>query len=136
MGAAAGVEIDFGYTPDFFDTSDDTIVVGDSNVMTLMGNLVIGVGGGPVRLYVVGGVGLIRSAVDGPDDLFADVTTNDFGLDAGGGLIGMVSDRIGLRFDVRYFRTFTNPEPVDDDFDLALGPFDFWRATGGVSFRF
>ena len=39
----------------------------DSNVMTFMGNLVIGIGGGPVRPYVVGGVGLIRSAVDGPD---------------------------------------------------------------------
>lgn len=135
MGKVAGFELDFGYTPDFFNEDDDDVVlIGDSNVTTLMGNLVIGVGGGPVRPYGVVGLGLLRSRVDG-GDLFEDVTTNDFGFNAGFGVIGMVSDRVGFRGDLRYFRSLQDEE-VDDDVDVEIGSFDFWRATAGISFRF
>jgi opacity protein-like surface antigen len=135
MGNVAGFELDFGYTPDFFDEdSDDVVLVGDSNVTTLMANLVVGPGSGPVRPYGVFGLGLLRSRVDG-GDFFEDITTNDFGFNAGFGVMGMASDRVGFRGDVRYFRSLEDPE-ADDDFDVAVGNFDFWRATGGITFRF
>jgi opacity protein-like surface antigen len=134
MGDVAGVEIDFGYTPDFFDASDEFEIVGDSNVTTFIANLVVGPWAGRVRPYGVVGVGLLRSSVDG-GDLFDDVSTNDFGFDAGFGVIGMVSENVGLRGDVRYFRSLQDTED-DDDFDVSVGNFDFWRATGGVVFGF
>jgi opacity protein-like surface antigen len=135
MGNVAGVELDLGYTPDFFNEDDDDVVlIGDSNVTSLMGSLIIGVGEGPVRPYGAIGLGLLRSRVDG-GDLFDDVTTNDFGFNAGFGVMGMVSDHVGFRGDIRYFRSLEDPED-DDDFDVEVGNFDFWRATAGVTFRF
>jgi opacity protein-like surface antigen len=134
MGAVAGFEIDFGYTPDFFDQETDFALIADSNVTTLMGNLVLGPSAGPVRPYGAIGLGLLRSRIDATD-LFDGVETNDMGFNAGFGVIGMLSDRVGLRGDLRYFRSLQDPED-DDDLDVAVGKFDFWRATGGLSLRF
>lgn len=129
-----GLEIDFGYTPDFFDEEADLALVADSNVTTLMANLAIAPGEGPVRPYGVAGIGLLRTRID-TDDLFAEVDENDWGLSVGAGVMGMFSDNVGLRGDVRYFRRLQDPEG-DNDLDVALGQFDFWRVTGGVTFRF
>ena len=134
MGRVAGFEVDFGYAPDFYNQSDDFELVGDGNVTTLMGNLVIGPWAGQIRPYGVIGLGLLRTQID-ESDLFDEVSTNDFGFNVGFGVLGMVSDRVGLRGDVRYFRSLQDPE-TDDDVDVAVGNFDFWRATGGVTFRF
>jgi hypothetical protein len=50
-----------------------------------------------------------------------------------------VSDTVGIRGDLRQFRSLRN-EDLDDDFpepgDFELGDFTFWRATAGVTFRF
>jgi opacity protein-like surface antigen len=140
MGAGAvGFDLDFGYTPDFFGDSGDDF--GDNNVTTFMLNAIIGapVGGqsGPgIRPYAVGGVGLMREKIDEADDFF-DVDANSWGFNLGGGVTGFFTDNIGLRGDVRYFRTLTRDDGDDeDDFDLDLGALDFWRATVGVTFRF
>ncbi len=136
-----GAEVDFGYTPNFFENTQGSgdFAFGDSNVTTLMGNLVIGapIGGqtGPgIRPYASGGVGLIRTQVDG-FDFFDDLKTNDLGFNVGAGLHGFFSDNVGIRGDVRYFRSLQDNEP-DDEFDLAVSEFSFWRATVGVTFRF
>ncbi len=140
MGASVvGFEVDFGYSPEFFEPDDNDIdLIDDSNVTTLMANVIVGVpiGGSEaqVRPYVVGGVGLLRSAVTGAGDLF-DVSNNDFGFDVGGGIYVFINEHVGLRGDVRYFRSLQDPEE-DDEFDVAVGNFDFWRGTGGVTFRF
>ena len=137
----AGFEVDFGWSPNFFqDTSGSgDFDFGDSNVTTLMANLVIGapIGGqsGPgIRPYGSGGLGLIRSHVDGAG-LFDNLNSNDFGLNVGAGVHGFFNDSIGIRGDIRYFRSLQDNEP-DDEFDLALSDFDFWRATVGLTFRF
>jgi opacity protein-like surface antigen len=142
MGAGiVGFEVDFGYSPNFFqDTRGDAnFEFGDSNVTTLMANVLVGapIGGqtGPgVRPYASGGFGLIRSHVSGGTTLFNDLTTNDFGLNIGGGVQGFFNDRVGIRGDIRYFRSLQDNEP-DDEFDLGLSDFDFWRGTVGVTFR-
>jgi opacity protein-like surface antigen len=142
MGAGiVGFEVDFGYSPNFFQntTGSGNFEFGDSNLTTLMGNLVIGVpiGGqhGPgFRPYAVGGVGIIKSSIGGADDLF-NIDSTDFGIDVGAGAIFFFSDKVGLRGDVRYFRSLQDVEPIDD-FNIGLAGFHFWRGTVGVTFRF
>lgn len=137
MGDVAGLELDLGYTPDFFnEDANNVVLIGDNNVTTFMANLVLGYQDedAPVRPYFVAGVGLVRSRVD-LGDLFDAVNTNDFGVTLGGGLTGMVSDNVGLRGDIRYIRSLQDPAPGDDEVSLAIGKFDFWRATIGVVFQ-
>jgi hypothetical protein len=142
MGAGAvGFEVDFGFSPNFFqDTAgDEDFEYGDSNVTTLMANLTVGApfggqSGGGIRPYASGGVGLMKTRIDDPDDLF-EVNSTDWGVNVGGGVAGFFNDRFGLRGDVRYFRSLQDNEP-DDELDLALGSFRFWRGTVGVIFRF
>jgi opacity protein-like surface antigen len=143
MGAGAiGFELDFGYAPNFFESTegDADFDYGENNVTTLMANLVIGapIGGQRgvgIRPYASGGVGIIRTHIDEPFGLFDDVSTNDLGFNAGAGIAGFFSDNIGLRGDVRYFRSLQDKEP-DDEFDLALGDLKFWRGSIGITFRF
>lgn len=131
-----GWEVDFGYSPNFFENTagDANFEFGDSNVTTLMANVLVGgLGGTGVRPYASGGLGLIRSHITA-GSFFDDVNTNAFGANFGGGVQGYFSSRVGLRGDIRYFRSLQDNEP-DDEFDLALSEFDFWRGTVGVSFR-
>jgi opacity protein-like surface antigen len=142
MGAGiAGFEIDFGYSPNFFQntTGDDNFEFGDSNVTTLMANVILGapIGGqsGPgIRPYATGGLGLIKSSIGDAEDLF-DVDSTDWGFNVGAGITGFISDNFGIRGDVRYFRSLQDNEP-DDEFDVALSDFRFWRASIGATFRF
>ena len=142
MGAGAlGFEVDFGYSPNFFQntTGDGDFEFGDSNVTTLMANLKVGApfggqSGGGIRPYASGGLGLIKSRIDDADDLF-EVNSTDWGLNVGGGVAGFFSDKLGVQGDVRYFRSLQDNEP-DDEFDVALGSFSFWRGTVGLVFRF
>ena len=140
MGAGIfGLEVDFGYSPHFFETDDVTTL--DGNVTSFMGNVIIGIPiggqtGGGVRPYVSGGAGLLRSRLDDVDDFF-DLNENSFGMNAGAGLMVFFTDNVGLRGDVRYFRSLSDDDNDDDtDLDLNLGAFHFWRASAGVSFRF
>jgi hypothetical protein len=117
-------------------SDDDFDFASDSNVTTFMGNLIVGVplggqSGFGVRPYAVGGAGLLRASVTDIDEFF-DVDKNSWGFDLGGGLI-IFFGNVGIRGDVRYFRTFTSGD--DDELDFDLGGFDFWRATAGVTFR-
>ena len=143
MGAGAvGFEVDFGWAPNFFEntTGSGDFGFGDSNVTTLMANLVVGapIGGqsGPgLRPYVSGGVGLIRSRIGDAGEFFDNPSTNDFGLNVGGGITGFFTDNVGIRGDLRYFRSLTDNQP-DNDVDLSLSDFRFWRGSVGVTFRF
>jgi opacity protein-like surface antigen len=142
MGAGAvGFEIDFGWSPNFFQNTagGDDFAFGDSNVTTLMANLTVGapIGGqsGPgIRPYASGGVGIIKSRIDDAGDLFA-VDSTDWGFNVGAGVAGFFTDNIGIRGDLRYFRSLQDNEP-DDEFDVALSDFRFWRGTVGLTFRF
>jgi Outer membrane protein beta-barrel domain len=143
MGAGViGFEVDFGSTPNFFeDTSGtDNFDWGESNMTTLMTNLVLGVpiggqSGFGFRPYGSAGLGLIRSNVSSLG-LFDDLATNDLGFNLGGGAHLFFGDNIGIRGDLRFFRGLQGEDDDDDLFDLEARDLDFWRGTVGVTFRF
>jgi hypothetical protein len=136
MGAGViGFEADFGYSPNFFradNNSDKFNLVGDGNVTTLMGHLVVGAPLGPVRPYASGGIGLLKSKVDNAEQ-FLNASRNDLGYDLGGGVM-FLAGNVGLRGDLRYFRSLQSNDA--NSIDFSLGNFKFWRGTVGVTFKF
>lgn len=138
MGAGVfGFEADFGYSPNFFRADDNGSkinFVGDGNETTLMANIVVGAPLGSVRPYASGGLGLMRSKVDNVGQFFDKPSSNDWGYDVGGGVMGFFSQNVGLRGDIRYFRSLQSND--SSTFDLSLGDFRFWRGTVGVTFKF
>jgi opacity protein-like surface antigen len=140
MGAGIlGWEADLAYTPQFFENGTDNVTFADSdNVSTVMGNVIIGIPvggqhGKGVRPYAAAGVGLMKTRVEDATQLF-NVDNNSFGYDLGAGVMGFMTDHIGLRGDVRYFRSFQNTEA--NVVGLEVGHFAFYRASLGVLFRF
>ena len=140
MGAGVfGWEVDLAYTPEFFEGDDDDIdVFSSSNVTTFMFNAILGApvggtSGGGFRPYFSGGIGLMQSNVADSEQLF-EVNNSEFGVNLGAGAMGFVSDHVGFRGDVRYFRQLSDPVE-DNEFDVDFGDLDFWRATAGITFR-
>jgi opacity protein-like surface antigen len=132
-----GFEVDFGWSPNFFeDTAGDrNFEFGDSNVTTLMTNLLISAPAGTgLRPYLSSGLGLIRANISSGTNLFNDLSTSDLGVNIGAGVNGQFTDNVGIRGDLRYFRSLQDNE-ADNDLDLSLGSFDFWRGTVGLTFR-
>jgi len=138
MGAGIiGGEVDFGWSPSFFGTKSD---FGNNTVMNLMGNLIIGVPiggthGAGVRPYVVGGVGLLRTQIDGGTVAKVSSSDNMFGWDAGAGVMGFFSDHVGLRGDIRYLRGVSDLTTNVASIDVNGDKLHFWRASIGVTFR-
>jgi opacity protein-like surface antigen len=138
MGAGIiGGEADFGWSPSFFGTQSD---FGNNTVMDLMGNLILGapIGGqhgAGIRPYVVGGVGLIRTQIDGGTVAKVSSSNNMFGWDAGAGVMGYFADHIGLRGDVRYMRATSDLNSGVSSLDLSGNRLHFWRASIGVVLR-
>jgi hypothetical protein len=128
-----GFEIEFADAPHFFGNANESF--SSNNELTLSGNLLIGphLGSG-ARIYATAGLGLMKGRVESADQFF-DVSRNDFGFNVGGGLWGYLGGPVGLRGDVRFFRSLHDPKP-NDPFDIAFGRFQYWRVTGGIMLRF
>ena len=130
-----GVEADFGYSPRFFERSSGSDLVARSQVVTLMGNVIIAaprsLTGLSLRPYVSGGGGLLRLGVDDVLNLLS-FDTNLFAINVGGGAIGGISNRSDLRFELRYFKNVSEGEDA-----LGFGPtrISFWRANIGITVR-
>ncbi|HUE89342.1 MAG TPA: outer membrane beta-barrel protein [Vicinamibacterales bacterium] len=142
MGAGAvGFELDFGTTPNFFQDTfgSGDFDWGDSNVTTLMANLVVGapIGGQTgvgFRPYGSAGIGLLRSHVS--SRFFDDLSVNELGFNLGAGAHAFFNDNLGLRGDVRYFRGLAGDDGDDAFLELKARDINFWRGTLGVTFRF
>lgn len=135
-GGVLGLEADLGNSPDFYGKTD----LGGSSVLTATGNLVIGIPiggqhGVGFRPYALAGLGVIRSKVDVLGETLSR-DESDFAFDFGGGAMFFFGTHVGLRLDVRYFRTFTD---LGFDFiDLIDRPrnLDFTRTSTGLILRF
>jgi hypothetical protein len=138
MGAGIiGGEVDLGWSPSFFGTKSD---FGNNTVMDFMGSVIIGIPiggqhGAGIRPYAVGGLGLIRSQIDGGTVANVSSSNNMFGWDAGGGVMGYFSDHVGLRGDLRYLRATSDLKSGITSLDLDGNQLHFWRASIGVVFR-
>lgn len=135
--SVVGFEFDFCWSPNFFENTigPGNFEFGDSNLTTFMGNVLISAPPGRgVRPYGTVGLGMIRSSVSGVGDFFDDVSRNDLGINIGGGVNGQFTDNVGIRGDLRYFRSLED-DSSDDEFDIGLADFDFWRGSVGVTFR-
>ena len=132
-----GVEGDFSYLPGFFDAGQFLNTPG-SNVTSFTGSLVLaaplGLTRESLRPYLTLGMGVLHAGVD---DLvgFSPVDRNLAAVSVGGGAIGFLTDRTGLRFDIRRVRSVRNDEAsaVPGGDTVRLG---FWRATVGVTLRY
>ena len=142
-----GFEVDYGVAPNFFQFTGGKgnfdILDLNSSVQTLMGNAVLSRNHGAFRPYVVAGVGTIRVTLQSASDVFGDLTSNDTGVNIGGGVHVLMGTHFGLRGDVRYFRGLEplddeDPSTDDDFFDqqFTKEDFQFWRGSVGVTFRF
>ena len=105
-----------------------------------MGNLIIGIPvggthGAGIRPYLTGGLGLVQTKIVSGVTGIADTDNNDFGFNFGGGVMGFFSNHVGIRGDVRYFRTVNNDSTFDNGLNIDLGGFDFWRGSFGLVFR-
>jgi opacity protein-like surface antigen len=143
LGGLFGIEGELGRT-----SLGETSVAGalvdlDAGVTTGMVNLVVRFPAGPLQPYATGGLGVIRASGD-VDVAFLgsvlNISGKTLGMNYGGGIYIFPSQTIGIRADVRYFRTVGDLtlEDVDEliGFDLPIPDFDFWRVTGGVTLRF
>jgi opacity protein-like surface antigen len=130
MGTVFGFEEDISYAKNFFGETP----LSENSVFSAMSNLMIGVGVGPIRPYVLGGVGLIRTHVSSLTGAVTEPDTGDnaLGYDLGGGVTGMFGSHVGVRGDLRLFRTFK-------DLDLLIftsEKLEFWRASLGLALVF
>jgi hypothetical protein len=135
LGAMAhgvfGAEADIGYTPNFYGLGS---IFSASNVLTVMGNLVVGIPAGPVRPYVTGGVGIIRRNIDVSSiESLVSFTDTQFACDIGGGLNILFSRHVGINGDLRYFRNLTTGNSL---LDVTSQKFNFTRGSVGLVLQF
>ena len=127
MNGILGFEEEIGYAKDFFGQTEG----GDNAVLTIMSSVMAIVPAGPIRPYVLAGIGLIHPHIQF-NASSVDASKNALGWDLGGGVNLFLTHSVGIRGDVRHLHTFEN---------LSLGLFsdqklDFWRGSAGVVFRF
>jgi hypothetical protein len=139
-GGILGAEVLTIWTPGFFQTSNPEFqFLESSRTVVVMGNVVLTA---PrrwteysLRPYVSGGLGLMHASTTevqrGPGILPIDVSVVGFNI--GGGAVGFLSQRTGLRFDFRYHTTLNR---LEEDAP-AFGPVHLRYVTAsiGVVFR-
>jgi opacity protein-like surface antigen len=148
-----GAEADFAFTPDIFNVDDNffdafNFDLTDSRATAVMGNVIVGIPiggttGAGFRPYVVGGLGWMNLNLEDNVnnlDFFDDNGTSSFALDAGAGVAGLISESIGIRGDVRWYRGLVDDDNINERLVLEpvldeLRNVDFWRATIGATFH-
>jgi hypothetical protein len=132
-----GVEGEFAWTPGFYEGDVTPQLVSRSRVTTLMGNVIIAlpesVTGFSPRPFVSGGLGLMRSTLEDVLDLFSH-TDHLLALDVGGGFLGFFSPRVGVRGDLRYFKSISTGDEQTPAFGATR--LSYWRLSAGVVLRY
>lgn len=135
LGEMVGVEGDFGHTPGVFQSAGAPFVA-DSGVTTVTGNVVVAM---PKRLaqytlrpYLVGGAGMMHIRLDDVAGA-ALVRRNLQAMDLGGGVTGFLTRRVGLSWDVRYFRSIDRT--IETGVSFTSEHLSFWRASMAVAIR-
>jgi hypothetical protein len=135
LGEIVGFDVDVGHAPGFFQSADNIVL--HSRLTTVSGNLVVAA---PRRLteytlrpFFVGGGGIMRARAE---DFFGALPVSDTlpAIDLGGGVSGFITDKVGVAWDLRYFRSVAgNDESGETNFGTRLS---FWRASMALAFRY
>ena len=132
MGKVIGYEQDISYAKEFF----GKIPGADNSVFTLMSNVLVGVGVGPVQPYALLGFGLVRPRTSlNIASTVTDFSKNSFGYDIGGGVNGYFSRHVGIRGDIRRFQTMQDVPILGSIAGSILSnqKLSFWRASIGLA---
>jgi hypothetical protein len=137
LGEIFGVEIDVADAPGYFE-SGDNILVRRSRVMTVSGNVVVAA---PHRLteyslrpYLVGGAGLMRVSTTTTFGVF-DVSSVIPAVDVGVGVVGFITNRFGVSWDVRRFQS-VGSHRTNRGVSFGDQRLSFWRANMAVAIRY
>jgi opacity protein-like surface antigen len=132
-----GYEVSFGYVPQYFKSDKDLpLIKPGSYVVDLMGNLIVSlppeVTAGGLRPYAIAGVGLIHA--ESADILnILQVRRTVPAFNAGVGAIGLLTNNVGVRFDLRYLRSLTNDDGTLSHVGRRIS---YSRGTVGLVLRF
>ena len=139
-----GVEGYYVHTPGFFDTQQVNLNfprIVASRTYALMGNVVLATPRSwnryGLRPAISGGIGLMHASADDQNQVLP-YTVNLLGMNLGGGAVGYVSERIGVRFDLRYFRNIKGISQEDLEVPVTLGEpvrLRYWTINFGVVIR-
>jgi hypothetical protein len=140
LGDVFGIEGDFGYAPGFFQTGDQDLVL-SSSALTFTGNVVVALSRRitqyTLRPYLVGGAGLMRlRSIDQRN--FFPIHDTLAAVDVGGGASGFFNERIGVNWDLRYFRSVGGEVTGDPNvtIDGLAKQLSFWRANMALVLRY
>jgi hypothetical protein len=132
-----GLEASVDHTPGFFSSSNASRLNQTSRVTTVTGNVIVAA---PIALtreslrpYLIGGLGLMQArATDAV--LILPIDTDYLVVTLGGGAIGMLTPRTGVRFEVRHFKAASGADgPLARE---GLSRLSFWRASVGLTLRY
>jgi hypothetical protein len=130
-GGVFGFEGEFAYVKDFAgDAPADTLA--SNKVQSLSANFLIAMPAGQVRVYGTGGASLLRPDLKTREG-FLVVNEDKVGYNLGGGIMVFFSGHVGLRGDIRYFRTFGDLQTGEQ---ISIGKLDYWRGYGGLTLKF
>ncbi len=107
-GGAHGIgsELEFSQTRNFFETPNG---VGTGDIVTLMPSIFVAIPIANVRPYGIFGFGLIRIRMKSDEGgIFSNISENDFGYSAGGGVMFKFTRLVGVRGDLRHFQVRTS----------------------------
>jgi hypothetical protein len=143
LGDVFGVEGEWTQAPGFFQTRDQ-ILVTSSGAQTFTGSLVVAmprrIAQYSLRPYLVAGAGIMRLRSDPNPALTTAVPIKDTlgAIDVGGGATGFLNERIGVGWDLRYFRSVggeVTGDPLVTTDGLAK-QLSFWRANMALVLRY
>ena len=137
-----GPEFIAEWAPSFDVTS--ALIDGNTRVGNYMFNVIgaIPLGAdGQVQPYISGGWGRTQLTADiiARDGSIHSNSNGTWGTNIGGGIMAFANNRFGVRGDVRYYKgndVTDTAGTVEDQFVEALvSGIAYWRASGGISFR-
>ena len=143
-----GLESVFVYVPGIFETpppdpdsnTPPSQAITKSHSFALMGNVVLTTPRAwnqyGLRPFVSGGLGLLRAS---HNDIAFPARGNLAAYNVGGGAVGFLTDKVGLRFDLRYYRTLP---PGQESGDQTVTEFrdrvhvHYWTGSVGVVLKY
>jgi hypothetical protein len=139
IGNIVGIEADVGWAPGLFESGGQNLV-SKSGATTITGNVIVAA---PRKLteytlrpYVVAGAGVMHVSADDVLRVLR-VSTALTAYDVGGGVVGFLTNRVGVAWDVRRFGTLkaAKVEPGLSN-PVGVGKLAFWRASMALVVRY